>query len=174
MQQEKAPTEAGALNSIKADHLVGKLINAAGQILTGLAGDVDEVQGRALAEVLRPLGIVSLTIAPHGLQSRVSLGGLVQPGEDGGDAEEHEQLMLHVLLVLAHGQRVQIHGLETSLGDLDMMGVTAAGDVILDGLALPADGGESAGATPSQGGGARWRPKGSGGENRGLFLWLRE
>lgn len=34
--------------------------------------------------------------------------------------------------------------------------------------------GESAGATPSQGGGARWRPKGSGGENRGLFLWLRE
>ena len=34
--------------------------------------------------------------------------------------------------------------------------------------------GESAGATRSQGGGARWRPKGSGGENPGLFLWLRE
>ena len=131
---------SGIFCSVESHDLIGQLVHAAGQALTGLAGDVDDTQGRTLAEVLCPLGVMGLAIAPHGLQSRIRLGRLVQPGKDGGDAEEHEQLMLHVLLVLAAAELVQVHGFEAGLGDLDVVGVASAGDIVLDGLALPADG----------------------------------
>ena len=125
---------------VEAHDAIGHLIGRADNGVAQLAGDLGKEEDGLLAEMVRPLLVVGLAVAPHGIQGRIGLGGLVGPGEGGGDAEEHEQLVAHILPMLAAGELVQIHGLEAALGDLQMVGIAATGDVILDGLALPTDG----------------------------------